>query len=528
MPPFLSPLRVAQPSLPAYCEPENDFLYHFSAAFHTCVPTNLSFISSLLGTFSIVSWLFAQLPQIYKNHQLKSTSGLSIFFLAEWLLGDVSNLLGSLLTNQALWQVIIAGYYVSVDCALVGQWIWYELLKHGRPLRPAWSPLPSSDRKPDQRGPTGTQDVFEGLSVESIASPPATPNQSTPDTDKKDTPPGSSGRNIPHRSNPMGAFRIPNFAQSPSSTKEASSMGTTPTLGTTPNRTVRRLANSSSPMPSPKTVLYISLILAVLSNSSTATPVSPFAPVPYHAFHITARATTSEASSSASEIAGKVLSWMSTFLYLGSRLPQLYKNYVRKSTAGLSPALFAAAFFGNLFYSTSLLTNPCAWNTYEPGEGAGWVGPEGSDQADWVLRATPFFLGAAGVLVMDAAVGFQFLYFGDGADRGRPTTRDDEVIVVLNDHGVRKWRRWRWRRVSGWMRGWVPSVSVAGTPNVSRASTPADTPRSVSPNPGASPRPSPDRRIGSSSGRGALDEARALLGTSPRSYGGTSPSSSLH
>jgi hypothetical protein len=257
-------------------------------------------------------------------------------------------------------------------------------------------------------------------------------------------------------------------------------------------------------MPSPKTVLYISLIIAVLSNTSTATLVSPFAPAPYHSLRI---ASEPQTSPSASEIAGKVLSWMSTFLYLGSRLPQLYKNHVRKSTAGLSSSLFAAAFFGNLFYSSSLLTNPCGWYEYAPGEGSGWVDPEGSVRSDWVLRAAPFFLGAAGVLIMDAAVGFQFWYFGDNEPRGRPKARDEEVIVVINDEGDRRRRKFRWRRVSGWMRGWVPSVSVAGTPSVSRSATPAETPRSGSPT--AIP------------GRGALEEARALLGTSPRSYGGT-------
>lgn len=518
MPPYLSPLHLVKPSLPANCEPANDLLYHLSASFHTCIPSNFALLSTLLGTFSIVSWLFAQLPQIYKNHQLKSTSGLSIFFLAEWLLGDLSNLLGSLFTQQALWQVIIAGYYVIVDCALVAQWIWYELLKHGRPSRPIWD---RPDSPPENHGPVSIQKVLDGLSVGSTSTNQTTTTMTTStsthtSSDKKDVPPHSPGRNIPYRANPMDAFRIPNFARSPSSNKESPSMQNTPPFASTPNRTIHRLTNSSSPMPSPKTVLYISLILAVLSNSATATPLSPFAPVSYRIV-ISTPPVVATASPSASEITGKVLSWMSTLLYLGSRLPQLYKNHIRKSTAGLSPTLFAAAFFGNLFYSTSLLTNPCAWNTFAPGEGAGWVGPEGSVQSDWILRATPFFLGAAGVLLMDAAVGLQFWYYGDGNERGRPKAREEEVIVVVNDDGFRKRRRLRWRRVSGWMRGWAPSVSVAGTPSVSRATTPAETPRDGS--------PSPSTSIGIGRERVALDEARALLGferASPRSYGGTS------
>jgi len=520
MPPYLSPLHIASHSLPDRCEPANDFLYSLSVTLGSCIPTNLALISTILGTCSIISWLFAQLPQIYKNYQLKSTSGLSIFFLTEWLLGDVSNLLGSVFTQQATWQVIIASYYVFVDCALCGQWMWYGLLKHGRPLRPIWGRSLSSD---GDHPSSGMNQVWDGVSVTSGTSEntvvPGTPNG---DKDKKEKVQNSPGRNIPQRSNPMDAFRIPNYARSPSSAKDLW-QGTSPT-STPANRDVRRVAASSSPALSPKTVLYISLILAVLSNTATARHVSPFAPIP-HPDHRTATRvlSLSEHHASASQIAGKVVSWMSTFLYLGSRLPQLYKNHVRKSTAGLSPTLFAAAFFGNLFYSTSLLANPCAWDDFAPGEGAGWVGPEGSVRSDWVLRATPFFLGAAGVLIMDAAVGLQFWYFGENEPRGRAKGRDDEVIVVVNDHGLNKKKRFRWRRASGWMRGWIPAVSVAGTPSASRAGTPAETPRRQSPNSSSSG--SYSQSIPIQGERGALDEARALLGTerhaSPRGYGGT-------
>ncbi|KAG9547099.1 hypothetical protein KCU71_g14961, partial [Aureobasidium melanogenum] len=131
-----------QPELPPHCTPTNDFLYRFSSTFHTCVPTPLAFISTLLGTLSIVSWLFAQMPQIYKNYTIKSTSGLSIFFLVEWCAGDVSNLLGAVFTKQATWQMIVAGYYCLVDFLLVAQWVWYERLRHGYRIRQMW---PDSD-----------------------------------------------------------------------------------------------------------------------------------------------------------------------------------------------------------------------------------------------------------------------------------------------------------------------------------------------------------------------------------------------
>lgn len=269
-------------------------------------------------------------------------------------------------------------------------------------------------------------------------------------------------------------------------------------------------------MPSPKTVLYITLILAVLTHPSTASPVFP----------LTTTAAPLSQSTSTTQLLGKIFSWSSTFLYLGSRLPQLYKNQVRKSTAGLSPALFAAAFFGNLFYSTSLLANPCAWYDFAPGEGYGWVDTAGSVRRDWILRAAPFFLGAAGVLVMDAAVGLQFWFFREKEEpRGRRRVLSDDVVVTVMDHGVERRRRLHWRRVSGWMRGWAPAVSVAATPATSRATTPSSENLSRNSSPGGSKSQGiPIHGHGKTHGD-ALDEARALLGTSsgrcasPRSYG---------
>lgn len=169
------------------------------------------------------------------------------------------------------------------------------------------------------------------------------------------------------------------------------------------------------------------MLFAILANASPLTIITTH---PYSTLHSTANTT---------ETIGRILSWTSTVLYLGSRLPQLYKNFHRRSTAGLSPTLFIAAFFGNLFYSTSLLTNPLAWSSYPPHGLHGWVGPEGSERRTWLSLAAPFWLGAAGVLALDGAMGAQFWMYG-------------EKTNVAHERG-----RGRWRRVSGWMRGWVPS-----------------------------------------------------------------------
>jgi len=330
-------------------------------------------------------------------------------------LGDIGNLFGALFTHQATWQVAIGAYYVFVDLCLVGQWIWYERLKHGNIVRTAWLRCGSRDHG---GGGGGMQQVL-------IEGRPVSENLAQLDGQMES---GQGHDDSKRATRPRIIFRQPTFEKEPS--PEASS-----SLSATPGGTTIYRVGASSPMPSPspRTVLLIACLIAIVQASPLAKHSGPA--VLHHA---------DPTKPTPLENAGTVLSWLSTVLYLGSRLPQLFKNWRRKSTAGLSPLLFTAAFCGNMFYSSALLTNPCAWHDFGPYGGGGWAGVDGSDREKWVAAALPFFLGAAGVLGLDASVGIQFLLYGDGAAK---------VLVVDED------RKWHWRRVSGWMRGWVPSFS---------------------------------------------------------------------
>ncbi|KAI9716241.1 MAG: hypothetical protein M1812_005466 [Candelaria pacifica] len=404
-------------TLPEHCEPSTPFLAHVSSNLHTCVPTPLALFSTILGTFSIISWLFAQLPQIYKNYSLESASGLSIYFLIEWCLGDSTNLVGAILTRQASWQVVVAGYYVCVDFILVVQWFWYTRYKSRRIRGDEW----------------GYTIIHAGDGDSGIEQVPV--RTMSADRNNNSTASKANERNSGDKQNrgmttaPRDVLRRPNYASSPPS-KESF----TPSSSKSTSRTVHRIHSSPTPGPSPKTLLLVALLITLASaNSSTPTTGNP-----------TSQSIT---SGSPAEIAGRILSWASTLFYLCSRLPQLYKNYDRQSTSGVSPALFLAAFCGNLFYSCSLLANPCAWYDFHSYGGGGWVGEDGSQRLEWVGLAAPFFLGAAGVLGLDAAVGLQFMMYGE-VNKAAP------IVKAQDERG-----RSRWRRVSGWMRGWVPSVS---------------------------------------------------------------------
>lgn len=414
--------NVFAASLPPHCEPSSPFLTAISSHLHICLPTPLALISTILGNLSFVSWLFAQLPQIYKNYQLQSTSGLSIFFLVIWCAGDVSNLIGALFTRQAGWQVMVATYYVFVDVTLVVQFIWYTHYKFRH--YEGYSDLSHSHHHHHHHHhheDTDTDELLQGVPL--------------------------SGSNATHQQGPVDMAKK----------SDVHDMGvqTGSTLNSTPGRSVSytnekksssrrpvRLGSSatSPPFALPRTMLIASLVCAVLANAAPTEPKPAPHPPIFQA-----------PSETILEIVGRIFSWMSTILYLGSRPPQLYKNYVRKSTEGLSPLLFMAAFSGNFFYSASLLTNPNAWFDFSPYGGGGWADSHGNDRWEWIGRSLPFFLGAFGVLGLDGYMGVQFLMYGGQED-------DNESFTGSEDDDPKRGRS-RWRRVRGWMRGWIPSAS---------------------------------------------------------------------
>lgn len=346
--------------------------------------------------------------------------------------------MGALLTRQAGWQVVIAAYYVSVDVTLVAQFVWYtHIKKRGR-----WSVGEGGDlshsrfqgNNNNNNNGRSESDVLEGVPV------PDCDDSSSVSRERSTE--ASRGRSMPKDVNSAKGVDDDIFlnGQSPSYSNEKKQLSSSSS-----RRSVTSTRGPILPIAATRTVLLASMLCAVLANAAPTTDsppqISPAEP---------------QQQQSTLEIIGRIASWISTILYLGSRPPQLYKNYRRKSTSGLSPLLFMAAFCGNFFYSASLLTNPNAWSDFPPYGGGGWADDQGNSSGEWIGRTMPFFLGAAGVLGLDALMGVQFLMYGSDSE-------EEEVLVVVGDGkdcgGGGGCRRSRWMRVTGWMRGWIPSVS---------------------------------------------------------------------
>jgi len=113
--------------------------------------------------------------------------------------------------------------------------------------------------------------------------------------------------------------------------------------------------------------------------------------------------------SKAANVAGQVIGWVSSVLYLNSRLPQIWKNCSSRSVEGLSWVMFAMAFMGNLTSLTAILLRI-------------------SGKQDWVHEA-PFLPGMAGTLFFDMTIMIQYFVFSAEATnrRGRRAQLREEA-----------------------------------------------------------------------------------------------------
>lgn len=139
------------------CDPTTSYGYEYvqwiGNVFDTCVYTPREQIAFYFGLLNICLWLVAQFPQLVENYRLGRAESLALGFLVTWLLGDITNFIGCIFTNQSRVQLYTAYYFMFMDCLILGQWTWYFFKNGGKKAsdQVLWDP---------------TADAFETPSVE--------------------------------------------------------------------------------------------------------------------------------------------------------------------------------------------------------------------------------------------------------------------------------------------------------------------------------------------------------------------------
>ncbi|KAJ7632729.1 PQ loop repeat-domain-containing protein [Roridomyces roridus] len=424
-------------------------------------------LSDLLGYTSIGCWLGAQFPQVITNIRLRSCEGLALPFLANWFLGDASNLIGCLMTHQLPFQTWLATYFVFVDVLLVSQYFYYE----------GFRPSPSFARS---RGGSIHADRYRTLSVvaANVSAAAALAAQ------QEDLRQGSDRMSSSRVSDDFGTMAdsfhsegglIPTRKRVSWSTerygKRGGSVGRAPMTRSAilpprasmddtldRGRSLQRDPSTEPPTESPTqdpslesrrrnsrvsrrgaNLVFLSVfaLYGVSAWSANGLPTRLEAGVgrvlnhrrlqPFRKCYtlpdlVTHRITTRIPSDPSSErILGRFFAWLCTTLYLTSRLPQIWKNFARKSVEGLSMYLFIFAFLGNSFYVASILTSE---QVYQP--------PPAS--SEFLRESLPYLLGSGGTLMFDVMIVSQSWLYRKRAPRrhGKGRTLGEEEACLLS------------------------------------------------------------------------------------------------
>ncbi|KAI7865193.1 PQ loop repeat-domain-containing protein [Spinellus fusiger] len=87
----------------------------------------------------------------------------------------------------------------------------------------------------------------------------------------------------------------------------------------------------------------------------------------------------------------QIMGWGSAILYVGSRIPQIIKNWRNKSTEGLSFGMFICAVLGNIFFTSSIFLR-----SLEP---------------HYLMVNMAWIIGSCGTLVFDFIIFLQFFVY---------------------------------------------------------------------------------------------------------------------
>ncbi|KAF2703465.1 PQ-loop-domain-containing protein [Pleomassaria siparia CBS 279.74] len=357
-------------------------------------------ISQICGSVSIACWIVVFSPQIIENWKRNSADGLSVVFIAIWLLGDFFNIFGAVLQGVLPTMIILAVYYTLADIVLLLQCFWYKGFT-----------LNDNVKKPDDEiapGPSITIDEESPL-----LSDPREP-YTNGHTNGFSSPPHISDIDRRHSSHSQGSFRERFLSIDGTHLSPA-----TPLLPESDPVMQQAQSRPQSTQSTLQIVLFnLGTIILVCASgvfgwwlSATRAAASSPSP-PDEAKPIPIQFNTW----------GQIFGYICAALYLGSRIPQLLLNYRRKSTEGISMLFFLFACIGNLTYVLSIVAYKpvCRERNCEIGEAR-------STYMRYILVNLSWLFGSFGTLLLDAFVFIQyFMYRKDDTE----SDEEQETAVI--------------------------------------------------------------------------------------------------
>lgn len=272
----------------------------------TPLPLNEA-LSGILGSVSLACWIFLLLPQLLENYRNGSAEAVSLAFIFVWFLGDICNLVGGLWAGLVPMIVAIAVYFCISDGVLISQCLYYGIRNKRRQAK-----MMLARERGDSVVGGPSQAVREQVGEREPLIAGAGAGGKVRTGSYTGTIPGSGER----RRSSGGS--VGERRRSSAAAQQARNEHLAKILEETDESGVRLWG---------KNVLSVLAIVVVgTAGWAAAYGTGAWKPSPppgkVHAQHMAAGA--------------QVLGYASAVLYLGARLPQIYKNWQEKSCEGRS------------------------------------------------------------------------------------------------------------------------------------------------------------------------------------------------
>jgi len=344
-----------------------------------CVHSAREQASFYVGMASLLVWMCALMPQIYANYKNKDASSLSLGYLIQATLGDTCNMLGCILSGQLMTQIIVAAYFVSMDIIIIGQYIYYkskemivkQIEKH-------------SHKHDDEHQHEEDSHSVNSIELEHLGR-----------TDEDHT--GEIHLEEVHTED--HSVSLLNPSQSKTRLNINITLGLFVVIGIYLILQIDIFGNQVEELNHHR----IGRQLSSLREDSSGEDDKSWSK--HDDFVFPPNTTIS--------IIGYVIACICSTFYLGSRLPQIYRNVKRGSAEGLSKIFFALAVLGNTTYFTSV-----------------WLF---SSNGEYLMMRLPFLVETHFNVVMDSIIFFQIIYY---SRKSKKVALEDPNIIANKKESI--------------------------------------------------------------------------------------------
>lgn len=315
-------------------------------------------LSGIFGSISLCAWIFVLVPQLYENYTSSSASGVSLLFISIWLLGDITNLIGSIWAQLVPTVTALAVYFCFADAVLIVQVVYYEYW-YNRARKGEILDVDGDEEEPLLGRRTSGGSI--GL-------------------------PGSHVRD--RRRSSHGQANGAGGAETTGGSRRSSALAK-----------IDEDAEDDRPSAKRPWLINVPGILAIciLGTAGWAICFKTGVWTP-HATPEEERRGLPGGKDKSTPLGAEILGYISAVAYLGARIPQIVKNWREQSCEGLSLLFFLLSLAGNLTYGAGILFH--------------------STDSDYIVKNLPWLIGSLGTIAEDVLIFVQFKLYADGKRKG--------------------------------------------------------------------------------------------------------------